>query len=59
MKDELLTTEELAARLKMSVGTLMNWRSQGKGPRFLKLEDDTVRYRMLDVVEWEEKNTNG
>jgi hypothetical protein len=56
MKDEMLTTEELAARLKMSVGTLMNWRSQEKGPPFLKLEDDTVRYKVVDVIEWEEKS---
>ena len=53
--NEIMTTEELAARLKLSVGTLMNWRSQGKGPPFLKLEDDTVRYRLTDVMAWEEK----
>lgn len=53
MSDVMLTPVELASRLKMSEGTLANWRSQGKGPKYLKLEDDTVRYRLLDVQEWE------
>lgn len=34
---DLLTPNELAAMLGMSVRTLANWRSTGKGPPYLKI----------------------
>ncbi|MCH4858786.1 helix-turn-helix transcriptional regulator [Bifidobacterium pseudocatenulatum] len=37
MSDDLLTPAELAAMLGMSVRTLANWRSTGKGPPYLKI----------------------
>lgn len=37
MSDDLLTPTELAAMLGMSVRTLANWRSTGKGPPYLKI----------------------
>lgn len=37
MNDDLLTPSELAVMLGMSVRTLANWRSTGKGPPYLKL----------------------
>jgi Helix-turn-helix domain len=46
-----LTTEELAARLKLSARTVEDWRLDGKGPRYLP---DPVRYRLADVEAWEE-----
>ena len=51
-EDELLTTEELATRWKVAVGTLENWRHQGKGPTWLKI-DGQVRYRLADVLAYE------
>ena len=34
---ERLTEKELAARWRVSVRTLQNWRWMGRGPRFLKI----------------------
>ena len=51
-----LTTEELAARWKMSPQTLENWRSQGIGPKYIKLgnaKSALVIYRLTDIEKWE------
>ncbi|WP_417233514.1 helix-turn-helix transcriptional regulator [Arthrobacter sp.] len=48
-----LTLEELATRLGIAVQTLYQWRSQGKGPRGMKIGRH-VRFRVQDVVAWEE-----
>ena len=60
MKEEknnrLLTTEELSERWGIAIPTLMAWRSQNKGPKYLKLGDfktSRVRYRMEDIIEYE------
>lgn len=48
MKSEWLKPYEVAAQLRVSVGTLANWRYQGIGPRYTKLSDSSnapVRYR--------------
>lgn len=54
-----LTTEELAARWKMSPQTLENWRSQGTGPEYVKLgaaKSSSVIYRLSDIEKWERKH---
>ena len=52
-----LTTDELATRWKGAVtaGTLVNWRSRGRGPAFVKL-GSRVRYPLAMVLEWEAAN---
>lgn len=40
---QTLTTEEAAKYLGVGSGTLQNWRSQGRGPKFLKI-GRAVRY---------------
>jgi hypothetical protein len=54
MGDELLTPSDLVARWDNAVttGTLANWRSKGRGPRFIKL-GKAVRYRLPDILEYE------
>ena len=42
---------KLSAMTALSVLTLRKWRSQGRGPRFLKL-GGAVRYRLSDVEAW-------
>ena len=56
MKSELLTTEQLAKRWGVSTGTLRNWRSQGKGPSFIRLvkKGSPVRYYLLEIKKWEQ-----
>lgn len=43
-----LSTEKLAGRLSVSPATLVKWRWEGKGPRFVKLGRRVV-YRLSDV----------
>jgi len=49
--DELLTAEETAARLKVSLRVLREWRYLRKGPRWLG-ERRGVRYRRSEVERW-------
>ena len=44
MAEPLLTPADVAGRLQKPEKTLANWRSQGIGPKFLKLENGSVRY---------------
>jgi transposase len=49
---QTMTPEELAVRWTMSVGTLKNWRAQGRGPRYIPLTDTPrppIRYLLADV----------
>ncbi len=52
VNESFLTTAQLAARWQIDSGTLMRWRSEGIGPRYLKLSG-TVRYRIEDVDQME------
>ena len=59
MTNDLLTSEELAERWKMSAGTLQNWRVKGRGPAYIKLGEGRatkVLYRLEDVVEFENQS---
>jgi excisionase family DNA binding protein len=49
--EDLLDDEKLSGILDVPVGTLANWRYQGKGPRFVKVGRH-VRYRRSDVEAW-------
>jgi predicted DNA-binding transcriptional regulator AlpA len=50
-KDELLRTAELARILKISASFLNKARSDGTGPRYVKI-GKAVRYRAGDVSTW-------
>jgi hypothetical protein len=54
-----LTPAELAERLHMSEGQLANWRSQGKGPAYIRSESAgtsaLVRYPLAEVEAWEKR----
>lgn len=45
----LLTCREAAEFLGVPEGTLAQWRSQRRGPSFVKLEGRLVRYRLADL----------
>lgn len=49
--DELMTAQEVADVLGLSIGTLANWRSLGMGPAYVKL-GGRVRYRVSSVNTW-------
>ena len=48
---QYLTPRELANLLRLSQGTVTNWRRAGKGPRFVRAES-TIRYAVSDVERW-------
>lgn len=62
MKNKYLTTEELAERWAMSIGTLKNWRCLRKGPRYIKHGKARngkaiVRYLEADVLAYEKRRS--
>lgn len=54
LEDRLLWPEQVAEMLGVPIGTLANWRYQGRGPGFLKVGRH-VRYRRSDVAGWIEE----
>lgn len=51
----LVTQEDLALALDVSVDTLREWRRLKQGPDFVKTGKN-VMYREVDVQEWLERN---
>lgn len=49
--EPLLTIEELAGYLDVPVSTIRDWRTDGKGPRAIKV-GARVRYTVSDVRAW-------
>ena len=49
--DDLLTEQEAAAEMKLSVFTLRNWRALKRpdAPRFIRLGARAIRYRRSDL----------
>jgi predicted DNA-binding transcriptional regulator AlpA len=52
---EMLTIQELAAKIKKSEVTLQRWRTNGEGPRFVKC-GKSVLYPLDEVEGWLEKS---
>jgi excisionase family DNA binding protein len=55
--EELLTSREVAALLKVEPDTLRKWRQQGRGPRVVSDGQRYVRYRPSDVRAYLEART--
>lgn len=56
----LLSVDQAALYLAVSSSTLNHWRSDGKGPRFVKLcgtARGAIRYRLKDIRVYIDKNT--
>ena len=53
---EKLTTVEAAREIGVSVATLKRWRKQGSGPPYLRLGPRIIRYRLVDIELWQQKN---
>ncbi len=54
--EEYLTTEELAALLKVPVRTVHHWRYRGESPPAVKIRG-TLRFPMSGVQAWIKANT--
>lgn len=48
----LLDSREVAAYLKVSESTLSRWRTDQKGPPFLRLGGGVIRYKLDAVDTW-------
>lgn len=53
VQTQLLTTSEAAQHLNIAESTLRWWRSQRRGPPFVKSRR-IVRYRLKDLTDWEQ-----
>lgn len=58
VEDRLLRPDEVAELLGVPVGTMANWRYQGRGPAFVKVGRH-VRYRRRDVDAWIDRHVVG
>jgi hypothetical protein len=47
----LLTEEDVAKHLQVSLAALRRWRVEGRGPRFIKVSA-LVRYRPEELEDW-------
>ena len=50
-----MTPEDLSERTGKPPSTLAQWRYLGRGPAYIKVGSH-VRYRIEDVLEWEDVN---
>ena len=57
--DMFITPDELAERWRLTRGTLNNWRHQVQGPPYLKIRNQTIRYRVSDVLAYERDGMRG
>ena len=50
--DKLLTPADVAAITSLSLETLAQWRSKLRGPAYLKISHNCVRYQRSDLAIW-------
>jgi predicted DNA-binding transcriptional regulator AlpA len=51
-EDDLMTEEQVAKLLTVSVSTVKRLRVSGEGPRSIRISERVVRYRRQDVLDW-------
>lgn len=56
-RNKLIREFEAAELLGFSYRTLQGWRVRGGGPKFCKISQRAIRYRVGDLLEWIEENT--
>lgn len=54
---ELMTTPELCEYLKVSAHRVYTWRTQGVGPKAIRV-GGTLRWRLSDVEKWLDENSS-
>jgi len=52
MDEDLLSQEELADRWKLQISTLSQWRWNGQGPYFIKI-NGKIKYKVSDIESFE------
>lgn len=56
---ERLNEKQLAERWGMTARTLQGWRSSGKGPKFIRIGERSIFYRLEDVEAYEAASVVG
>ena len=51
---ELVSESTLAKLIDISVFTLRYWRQNNKGPKFVKLKNNRIRYPKQEIQNWYE-----
>ncbi|RYQ68734.1 helix-turn-helix transcriptional regulator [Bifidobacterium pseudolongum] len=51
-EDILLTPDDVARMMRVNRRTVSTWRYRGKGPRYVHVTHNCVRYRMSEVRKW-------
>ena len=54
-----MTGAEVGRMLRLAPGTLNNWRSAGRGPKYVKLAGGVGRYPEADVKAWSDAQRLG
>ena len=54
MGERHLSIKDLAQREGVAVQTIKAWRVNGYGPKAMKINNKFVRFRLSDVVAWED-----
>jgi predicted DNA-binding transcriptional regulator AlpA len=54
--DTLLTPAEFADRERVDIHTVYRWNLSGRGPAYIRIGGRKVRYRLSDVLAWEQAN---
>ena len=52
-----LSDTEVEVRWGRKSGYMVEQRAQGRGPKFVRLSPRVVRYRLADLLEYEQRNT--
>jgi excisionase family DNA binding protein len=58
MTTETMSTKELAEYLGVTKQTLFRWRQDGYGPAWMQVGLRTIRYKLSDIKEWEDRIRN-
>lgn len=55
--DVLLTPQQAAERLNLTLSTLQRMRTEGNGPQFCKIGRRRIAYRETDIYRWVNERT--
>lgn len=50
--EKLLKEYQVARLLNMSLGVVRKWRKEGSGPPYMRIGNNTIRYRESDIKVW-------
>jgi predicted DNA-binding transcriptional regulator AlpA len=55
MEEKYLREKEVVNLTSLALSTLRNYRCQGKGPDYVKVNGRAIRYRLADVISYMER----